>query len=718
MAAMHAKSDRNKPPLISVILVSYNVREFLEQALLSILSALRKIPHEIYVVDNASSDGSVDYIAAQFPSVRLIVNEKNIGFARANNQAIRVAGGRYLCLVNPDTLIQEDTFAVLLDFMQKRSDVGGIGCKVLNPDGTLQLACRRSYPTPWVSFTKISGLARLFPRSRWFGRYNLTFLDPDKISEVEAISGSFMMVRSQVVRQVGLLDESFFMYGEDLDWCYRIRSAGWKIFYHPGTQIIHFKGESSKKSPFEQRRLFYEAMRLFVKKHFSKRGALIPSWLLILAIYARALVAFVSTAGRHLIWPFLDFLCMTFSLALAIFIRFHPHFPWMPFIPVHIVYSLVFIVSLASHGIYNRARFSGSRSIAAVLLGLLVNISITFFFKQYAFSRAVVLYAGFINLLLIPGWRYTVNTLALFNIAFFKKTVGISLLRRRSLIVGDAKSAAKIIDRLRSHTQETYLIHGVVLVRTHASEKMIDGVPILGPLDHLKEIVKREKIQEVIFTTDRLPYDKILSTIAGSTGSQVGFKLVPSHMDVIIGKASIDYLDDIPFVNLEYRLHTVINRIIKRSVDILLASFLLVFFCPVYLWHRYILHVPLQNVEMQGYEGKKIFIEYFHSNSHFKRWWHHLPRLKAVVRGDLAFVGREVGPRIRYNPGNISLLIKPGLTGLEHINRYLGLNKEDRKKYHLYYLKNYSLLLDAEIVLRTVMNLPRFKNKNLTIVEE
>lgn len=715
---MSAKSRRKKPPLISIILVSYNVREFLEQALLSISGALQKISYEIFIVDNASSDATVDAIASQFPNIHLIVNDTNIGFARANNQAMRKARGQYVCLINPDTLVQQDTFVLLLDFMKKRPDVGGIGCKILNPDGSLQLACRRSYPTPWVAFTKIFGLARLFPTSRWFGRYNLTFLDPDRISEVEAISGSFMMIRRQVIDKVGLLDESFFMYGEDLDWCYRIRSAGWKIFYHPGTQIIHFKGESSKKSPFEQRRLFYEAMRLFVKKHFSKRGALIPTWILIMAIYARAMLAFVTTAGRHLKWPLLDFLCMTLSLALAIFIRFHPNFPWLPFIPVHVVYSLVFIISLASHGIYNRAKFSGSRSIAAILLGLLVNISITFFFKQYAFSRAVVLYAGFINFLLIPGWRYTVNSLALLNVAFFKRTVGRNLLRRRSLVVGDVKSAAKIIDRLNSHTQETYFIHGVVLVRPRESEKMINGIPILGPLDHLNDIVRREKIQEVIFSTDRLPYDKILSTVAGSTGSHVGFKLVPSHMDVIIGKASIDYLDDIPFVNLEYRLHAVMNTITKRCTDILFAGLFMFVFCPVYLWYGRILKVPLQKVEMQGYEGKKIFIEYFHSNLHFKRWWHHLPRLKAILRGDLSFVGREVGPRIHYKSGNVSLLIKPGLTGLEQINRYLGLSKEDRKKYHLYYLKNYSLMLDIEIVLRTIMNIKRFRNQNLTIVEE
>ena len=257
---------------ISIVIVSYNVREFLEQALHSLQQSLQHITHEIIVVDNASSDGTVPMLKRRFEDVSLIENSENVGFARANNQALALAVGDYVCLINPDTIVQENTFSILLDFFQNYPDTGMVGCKVLNADGSLQLACRRSYPTPWVAFTKIVGLAALFPKSRLFGRYNLTFLDPEKVTEVEAISGSFMLVKKTVIENVGGLDQDFFMYGEDLDWCYRIKKAGYKIYYVPHTQIIHFKGESSKKSPFQQRRLFYEAMRLFVQKHFKKGG--------------------------------------------------------------------------------------------------------------------------------------------------------------------------------------------------------------------------------------------------------------------------------------------------------------------------------------------------------------------------------------------------------------------------------------------------------------
>ena len=231
-----------KPPItLSIVIVNYNVREFLEQALSSLQAALAGLSHEVWVVDNASTDGSVEWLRSHYPQVRLIANTVNVGFARANNQALAACQGQFICLLNPDTIVQENTFSSLLAFFAAHPHAGAVGCKVLNPDGSLQLACRRSFPTPWVALTKIIGLAALFPRSRIFGRYNLTFLDPEQSAEVEALSGSFMLIRRETVQQVGFLDEAFFMYGEDLDYCFRIREAGWQIHYVPDTRIIDRK---------------------------------------------------------------------------------------------------------------------------------------------------------------------------------------------------------------------------------------------------------------------------------------------------------------------------------------------------------------------------------------------------------------------------------------------------------------------------------------------
>ena len=280
-------------PRLSVIIVSYNVKEYLGQALASVQRALSAISHEIIVVDNASTDGSAMLVREKFPGVILIENPENSGFARANNDAMKRAVGEYIALLNPDTLVQEDTFTSLLEGFDQFDKAGMIGCKVLNEDGSLQLSCRRSFPTPWIALSHIIGLSKLFPRSRFVARYNLTYLDPDAGAEVDAISGSFMTIRREILNDVGYLDERFFMYGEDIDWCFRIKKAGWKIIYYPKTSIVHFKGKSADERQWSQIKLFYEAMVLFAEKHFRSYSILTPLWLIKIAIWKMAVLTFL-----------------------------------------------------------------------------------------------------------------------------------------------------------------------------------------------------------------------------------------------------------------------------------------------------------------------------------------------------------------------------------------------------------------------------------------
>ncbi|MBN1464807.1 glycosyltransferase [candidate division KSB1 bacterium] len=684
---------------ISIIIVSYNVREFLEQALLSLQKSLKNISNEIYVVDNASSDGTVSFLKRRFRDVSFIENSENIGFARANNQALARVRGEYICLINPDTIVQENTFSVLLQFFQDHPDAGMLGCKILNADGSLQLACRRSVPTPWVAFTKVIGLARLFPKSRLFGQYNLTYLDPEQVAQVEAISGSFMFLKRAVLEAVGGLDEQFFMYGEDLDWCYRIRRAGYPIYYVPDTQIIHFKGESSKKSPFQQRRLFYEAMRLFVRKHFKKGRALIPSWFLLLAIHVSAGLAYVSEIVRRLVWPLVDVLVLTCSLAAAVYVRFRSEFPWQPFVLVHIVYTMIWIICLAAFGVYKQHRLSGSKAASGIVMGLLINSTFTFFFKQFAFSRAVVLLAGAMNLMLAPLWRFTLKWLARKGYGTLSAKLKNLLLRRRSLVVGDRETAGKIIEKMRSHVDGSYLIEGVVLLRADEAEDFVNDVPVLGMIDFLPEIIRRQRVQEVIFSTDKLPYDKMLNAVANSLGSQISFKMAPSDLDVIIGKATIDYIDDIPFVDLDYRLHSPFYQSLKRLFDIMLAILVLCVTIPIRLVIGACQRPEKVTIRLPLAEKSVVHTRIF-SRASIRFWWF-LPALPSIIKGDLSFVGRDMF----YTPtqDQVGYSLQPGLTGLEHVNRGAGLTDEDRKRYHLYYLKNYSPFLDIEILVKTML---------------
>jgi GT2 family glycosyltransferase/lipopolysaccharide/colanic/teichoic acid biosynthesis glycosyltransferase len=688
---------------LSIIIVSYNVREFLEQALLSIHKAVKNISHEVFVVDNASSDGSADLIARKFPAVKLARNSMNLGFARANNLAIGQCRGKFICLVNPDTIVQEDTFSVLIDFLRNHPEAGAVGCKILNPDGTLQLACRRSFPTPWVAFTKITGLASLFPRSRLFGRYNLTYLNPEKTSEVEAISGSFMVIRKQAQEQIGLLDEMFFMYGEDLDFCYRLNAAGWKIYYVPATQIIHFKGESSKRSYFEHRLIFYQAMRIYVRKHFRKGRQLFPSWILILAIYLRTVLSFLNGMLRYLAMPLFDTMLMTISLLVAIYIRFYPEeFPWRAFLYVHLFYCFAWLISLMSLGLYSKAKLSAAKASSAIAFGWLVNSTFTYFFKNIAFSRAVVIYAGFLNMLLIPGWRFLFKRLAHSRLSVLNRFFGRSVWSRRTIIVGDLQSLKKLVRRLKARIDNSYDVTGVVVTDADFYESSLEEIPVLGKLEGLSEIVKRERVQEVIFSTDQLPYDKILSSMAASNGASVSFKLVPSNLEVIIGKATTDYLDDIPFVDIEYKLHVNFFRFIKRLLDLVLALVLILLSSPFLIWLRWARQFPLLQKSILGANGKNVYIQSFRDKDVTRPILRKLPFLFSILRGDLSFVGREISSPQNNRLNDLSLSIKPGLTGFEQINKQLLLTDEDRENYHLYYLKNYSPILDIEILFKSL----------------
>ena len=679
---------------LSVVIVSYNVRDFLDQCLTSLERALRGINAEVWVVDNASTDGSAAMVRRRYPWVRLLENRENVGFARANNQALRRARGRYLCLLNPDTLVQENTFRVLLDFLRERNDVGMVGCKILNPDGTLQLACRRSYPTPWVAFTKLVGLSRLFPRSRLFGRYNLTYLDPDEVHPVEAISGSFMLFRRELLDDVGYLDESYFMYGEDLDYCYRTRQAGWQIYYVPHTQVVHFKGESWKRSQLDRLRHFYQAMRLFVKRHFHRRYGMLAVWGLTVAIWIRAALSLLGRLAAAVALPFVDLFWMNVSLVLAQLLRFGSLVHFRSYLLVDAVYSAVWLLSLYATGVYGRFRFSAVRAGVAVVAGLLVNATLTFFFKQYAFSRAVVLYAGVLNVLFLMGWRLLV--LAWPRGGVRRSAVRRSLFGRRTLVVGDAASGAAIIERLRSRVDGAFDVAGLVSLEESEVGDRVAGVPVIGTVSNAEAIIRREKIEEVIFSTDKISYDQILAIISRTAGRGLAFRLVPDNLEVIIGKASIDRLDQLPMVDLEYRLYTPPFPAIKRAMDVLVAALgLLLGVVPFALVCLFGL-ARCRKEQVFALDGSSFSVTVLDRGP---RWLRNYPLLWYVLTGRLSLVGRERDRR----PRSEGIALKAGLTGLVQLYGAQGLSQEEKERYDLYYVRNYSPLVDLEILLRAML---------------
>ncbi|MBN1291342.1 MAG: glycosyltransferase [Candidatus Latescibacteria bacterium] len=517
---------------ISVIIVSYNVSSFLDQALTTVKDAARNTKYEIFVVDNASSDDSVSIVKSKHPSVKLIENKVNLGFGRANNQALKLASGKYILILNPDTVLSHDTLRIMIDFLDSHPETGAAGCKVINPDGSLQLACRRGFPTPGGAFFKMVGLSNLFPKSKTFGAYNLTYLDPDSLTEVDAISGSFMMLRKQTLTEVGFFDEDFFMYGEDLDLCYRIKQAGWKIYYVPWTEIIHFKGESTKTVPsLKSVRVFYDAMQIFVDKHHSKESKLhFPRWLLITAIYAVMGCVYGINLLKNTREPIRDLVLLNISLVLGIFMRFNisldnaPEYSNVQWVSIFVVYSMLYMTTFYFLGIYHRYRNSSERALLGVFIGFLFNIFIVNFIKEYNFSRLASFYSWGFNTIFISGWRFV----------FEELYSGKAVIRvKRAIIVGSISDAVTLRNVFKNSKYSSYDLIGCIETTPGAIRgREVDGLHILGLINELSDIMHEYSIDVAIMAGSSLPYSKILSI-----GRKIGtlkrpeFKFVPEIPD-------------------------------------------------------------------------------------------------------------------------------------------------------------------------------------------
>lgn len=504
---------------ISLIIVSYNVSRFLEVMLQSAASASLGLDFEIIVVDNNSTDDSVEMVERSFPHVVLIKNSENVGFAAANNQALSRYRGKYACLVNPDVLLQEDTLRTMMDYMNGHPDIGASGCKILNADGSLQLACRRSIPTPLNAFFKLTGLSRIFPNNRLIGAYNMTHLDPDEAADVEAISGSFMFVRREAIDQAGFLDESFFMYGEDLDWLHRIRQSGWRIRYVPQTRVVHYKGESARKNRPRAFVEFYRAMYTYARKHQSTKGVRILTGLVhvmvTVGIVARGGLSMASAGIRSSWLPLIDLATINITPLIATLIRVGHLAPLttesLPaYLVIHGMYSAIWMSSLYVSGLYGRRRMSPGTAAGGVTAGFVLVAALTYYAPPYAFSRVVILLAWLMNLTVIAGWRLIIRQL--------------STERPRAIIVGTDKTGRCILSRMQNRSD--FDVVGFLDSDPRLIGKRLHNVDVFNGNGKLSDTLDQHKIDEVIVASSTVTYQEILQLVSSCTRLGVGLKLV------------------------------------------------------------------------------------------------------------------------------------------------------------------------------------------------
>lgn len=560
---------------LSIIIVNYNVKFFLEQCLHSVYKAVANLDAEVFVVDNNSVDGSCLMLSEKFPDIILIRNKQNLGFSKANNQAIKRAKGEYILLLNPDTVVEEKTFEKAIQFMDITPDAGGLGVKMIDGKGVFLPESKRGLPTPSVAFYKIFGLSRLFPKSKRFSKYHLGYLDKDKTHSVEILSGAFMMMRKEVLEKIGLLDEDFFMYGEDIDLSYRIILVGYKNYYYPHTTIIHYKGESTKKGSINYVRIFYQAMIIFAKKHFAKKNAQFFSFFINIAIYFRAFLAIMHRIVKAVFLPLTDALILFFGFWLIVpkweNIKFSEgaYFPDEYFFIVIPSYIFIWIVSIYLSGGYDKNTKPQNPTKGIVIGVLFILIVYALLPENLRFSRAIILFSTVWALLGINLFR---SLLHFSRFSAYKFNIGK---KKRIAIIASCEKEKHILDIL-NQAVEKYEYLGLINPAKEDKEKFI------GNLYQLKEIVEINKINEIIFCASSLPAEQIIKQMLTMEKYSVSYKIAPPESLSIIGSNSIDTVGEFYSVDLN-NITLPQNVRIKRLFDICFSLFLIVFL-PLFLF--------------------------------------------------------------------------------------------------------------------------------------
>jgi len=511
----------NKDILISIVIVNYKV----PYCLIGALHSLRLAEHydrcEVIVVDNASGDNSREIVTAQFNEVRWIQLKANIGFGKACNIGVEAACGQYLLLLNPDTVISSNTLASAVEFMEAHPKAGLMGPKILNPDGTLQLSCRRSIPTPSVAFYYFAGLSYLFPKSKRFGRYHLTYMDEDETAQVDVISGSFMFVRRDIFDIIGGFDKRFFMYGEDIDLCYRIRRTGYEVWYYPAIKIVHQKGKSSSKRRIRSRIYFYDAMIIFSRKYRDIQETFFPWWLMWAGIVFQGFLSIGAILARSIAAVVFDLAAINVALWAGLS-QLPPLWgepplygaePLWRLAVAQAVISCAFILMFAYNGVYSARQYSvkniflsGILTSAFVLSGIhfLTDYSITGFWAAAALA-----------VILTSVWRAAL-------MGTVKGVRRLLFAPEKALVVGHDPEVAQYIRGISG--QSGPKIAGVIRLGRDGGDGYIEGYPVLGGMEDLGQALEREKIDALLIAASQPWYTDIINILAGYRSKGVNIR--------------------------------------------------------------------------------------------------------------------------------------------------------------------------------------------------
>ncbi len=685
---------------ITIIIVNYNVKEFLANCLRSVENASRGLNTECIVVDNASKDGSLEFLKNRFKDVRYIENSENYGFGKANNQAIREAKGKYTLLLNPDTLLQEDTLRVLIRHMDENSDCGACGCKIVNPDGTFAPESRRTVPTISTALFKASGLTALFPESRLFGRYYESWKNENEPGEIEVLSGSFMFFRSSALKEAGGFDERFFMYAEDIDLCYRVRKNGWRIDYVPETSIIHYKGESSKQNNMQYVRHFNRSLYLFFEKHYSSRYSSFFRLMVFIAIFIRSIVSMSSVFIKKHRFVIVDLLILNLALLISYAARFNfdpveiSNRVRFEFLSLNLILSIFYLIYGQLFGIVSKHRYSVIGSLKAVVMSFATLAVIAFFARELAFSRIIFAVSGVLGF-------FSVALVRILRLNFSKdsvsargrfKTPGI-------LIAGVSEKTADLVRKISANAGRQKKILGIIHQEKWDGKTEIEGVSVIGSIQQLPELIRATEADQIYYLTDALSFSEILKSLEKIKYLDAESKIVSSDINFLLGKANVEYLDDIAVIEADMSFLNPLQRFLKRAFDIVF-SFTAILLLTPFVFFGWLMHKN-KSGKIPCYDGKKMTSMTLLKPVRDHKWVNRWLCCLHVLTGKISFTGSDL---ILAGGNGYNYKYKSGLTGYWQLHKNDNYISENRQRFDLYYLQNYSVWFDVDILIKSFLN--------------
>jgi O-antigen biosynthesis protein len=587
---------------VSIVIVNYNVKYFLEQCLYSLCKSLKGISAEIIVVDNKSTDGSYIYLKERFPQIIFIENLRNAGFSKACNQGAQISNSDFILFLNPDTILPEDCVNKCIEFLNSNSDAGALGVRMIDGQGKFLKESKRSFPSPLTSLFKLFGLSKLFPASKLFAKYHLGHMDELKTNEVDVLAGAFMMIKKEVIQKVGLFDEQFFMYGEDIDLSYRIQQAGYKNYYFADTTIIHFKGESTRRGSLNYVRMFYNAMSIFVHKHYGGARAGIFNFLIQLAIFFRALVSASAKFIKNIGLPVVDaaIILLSFTLVKEFWIQFvRPEiiYPEGLLLVLFPLFTIVYLIAAYYAGLYNkyyRVKDLTRSTLIATLVLLAVYALLP---EKFRFSRGILSIGAICAFLLIH-----LNRWMMLQKGMLLKQV--DEVESPFIFVAGTKKEYNNITELLEENKINNKIIGRISIDNNKEES-------LGSIKEVEKLAPALGAKELIFCAGEMKYADIIYWF--QKFNKLRLRIYKSCSGSIVGSDSSSSSGQVIAADAAYNLSRPTYKRIKRLIDVFIAIFLLVTTPLHFIFHKH--PVQLLKNAMFVLWGKKTWIGYFKLSS-------------------------------------------------------------------------------------------------------